>query len=85
MKNIVAELLIKLAEKDEEYKFQQERLAAMELIVSALLETLPSDARLSFQQKFESLTHSALSYRTETDLAPSYAGCLEKIAAMKQL
>ncbi|ARU93212.1 sigma-S stabilization anti-adapter protein IraP [Tatumella citrea] len=44
MKNLIAELLIKLAERDEEYKLQTERLAAMEVILSAMLDSLPPES-----------------------------------------
>ncbi len=51
MKNLIAELLIKLAEKDEEYKLQTERLAAMEVILSVMLESLPPESFSRFEQK----------------------------------
>ncbi len=37
MKNLIAELLVKLAEKDEASNEQNARLCALELVVSALL------------------------------------------------
>lgn len=85
MKNLVAELLIKLAEKDEEHRLLQERLTAMELIVASLLETITPEARTSFQQTFESLTHPAANASAQRQALTAWAGCLEKIAAMKQL
>lgn len=51
MKNLIAELLIKLAERDEEYKLQTERLAAMEVMLSVVLDSLPEESRHQFETK----------------------------------
>lgn len=84
MKNIIAELLIKLAERDEEYKLQQERQATMELILSALVETLSPEARLLFQQKIEQLMDNANDNSSEKTRALSNTGYLEEIAGISR-
>ena len=53
MKNLIAELLIKLAERDEEYKLQTERLAAMEVILSVVLDSLPAESLHHFETKLQ--------------------------------
>ncbi len=82
MKNIIAELLIKLAERDEEYKLQQERQATMELVLSALVETLSPEARLSFQKKIEQLIDNTNETSSEKSRVLSNSGYLEKITGI---
>ncbi len=53
MKNLIAELLIKLAERDEEYKLQAERLASMEVILSVVLDSLPAESFSRFEEKLQ--------------------------------
>ncbi len=83
MKNLIAELLIKLAEKDEEYKLQQERLVAMELILSALTESLSPETKALFQEKIERLIINEAVAEDERSLM--YNRYMEKIAAIKPL
>ncbi|KFD17623.1 MULTISPECIES: sigma-S stabilization anti-adapter protein IraP [Tatumella] len=84
MKNIIAELLIKLAERDEEYKLQQERQATMELVLSALVETLSPEARLLFQKKIEHLVDNANETSSEKSRALSNIRYLEKITGISR-
>ena len=82
MKNIIAELLIKLAERDEEYKRQQERQATTELVLSALVETLSPEALFSFQQKIEHLMADSDENSSEKYRRVSNSGYLEKITGI---
>ncbi|GAA0510036.1 hypothetical protein GCM10009414_19710 [Tatumella terrea] len=84
MKNIIAELLIKLAERDEEYKLQQERQATIEIILSALVETLSPEARLSFQTQIEHLIDNTNETSSEKSRALLNTGYLEKITGISR-
>ncbi len=84
MKNIIAELLIKLAERDEEYKLQQERQATIEIILSALVETLSPEARLSFQTQIEHLIDNTNETSSEKSRALLNTVYLEKITGISR-
>lgn len=85
MKNLIAELLIKLAEKEEEHRLLQERLTAMEWIVASLLETITPEARSTFYQTFDALSSQTVDASQQRAALTTWTGCLEKIAAMKHL
>ncbi|GAA0481574.1 MULTISPECIES: sigma-S stabilization anti-adapter protein IraP [Tatumella] len=83
MNNLIAELLIKLAEKDEEYKLQTERMAAMEVILSLMLESLPAETVSLFEEKFQQQllsNNDPFSIKAESF---SYSRCLDAISAIK--
>lgn len=61
MKNFIAELLIKLAEKEEETKELAVQVKTLEIVVTGLLQNLDQDQRLKFissvESSLESLPH----------------------------
>jgi len=61
MKNFIAELLIKLAEKEEETKELAVQVKTLEIVVTGLLQNLDQDQRLRFinsvEASLESLPH----------------------------
>jgi len=63
MKNFIAELLIKLAEKEDETKELSIQIRALEIIVTGLLQSLDKEQKLKFigsiEETLESLSHSA--------------------------
>jgi len=63
MKNFIAELLIKLAEKEEETKELAVQIKTLEIIVTGLLQNLDQDQKLRFvdsvETSLESLSHGA--------------------------
>ncbi len=63
MKNFIAELLIKLAKKEEETKELLIQIRTLEVIVTGLLQSLDKEQKLkligSIEVTLESLSHSA--------------------------
>lgn len=61
MKNFIAELLIKLAEKEEETKEMAVQVKTLEIIVMELLQNLDQEQRLrlitNVESSLESLSH----------------------------
>ncbi|MBS0848767.1 sigma-S stabilization anti-adapter protein IraP [Citrobacter sp. JGM124] len=61
MKNFIAELLIKLAEKEEETNQLAIQVQTLEIIVTGLLQNLDKEQRLKFithvETSLESLSH----------------------------
>lgn len=53
MKNFIAELLIKLAEKEEETKELAVQIKSLEIIVTGLLQNLDQDQKLRFISSVE--------------------------------
>lgn len=58
MKNFIAELLIKLAEKEEETKELAIQIKTLEIIVTGLLHNLDQDQRLRFISSVETSLES---------------------------
>lgn len=54
MKNFVADLLIKLAEKEEEAKDLAMQVKALEIIITTLLQNLEDDQKVKFVARVES-------------------------------
>lgn len=54
MKNFIADLLIKLAEKEEEAKDLAVQVKALEIIVTALLQNLDDHQKVKFITRVES-------------------------------
>lgn len=54
MKNFIAELLIKLAEKEEETKELAVQIKSLEIIVTGLLQNLDKDQKHRFVESVES-------------------------------
>ncbi|WP_299998392.1 sigma-S stabilization anti-adapter protein IraP [uncultured Cedecea sp.] len=66
MKNFIAELLIKLAEKEEETKELVVQIKTLEVIVTGLLQSLDQEQKLRFISSVESSLES-LSEGAEID------------------
>ncbi|MCS3432379.1 sigma-S stabilization anti-adapter protein IraP [Klebsiella sp. BIGb0407] len=71
MKNFIAELLIKLAEKEEETKELAVQIKSLEIIVTGLLQNLDQDQKLRFISSVENSLKS-LSNGTAIDGYDSY-------------
>lgn len=54
MKNLITELLVKLAQKEEESKELVAQVEALEIVVTALLRHMAQDAQQSLIQDIES-------------------------------
>lgn len=54
MKNFIADLLIKILEKEEEAKDLAVQVKALEIIVTALLQNLEDDQKITFIARVES-------------------------------
>lgn len=67
MKNFIAELLIKLAEKEDETKELTLQIKALEIIVAGLLKNIEQEQRLIFinniETSLESLYHGTSTAR----------------------
>ncbi|HDS9532747.1 TPA: anti-adapter protein IraP [Klebsiella pneumoniae subsp. pneumoniae] len=56
MKNLIAELLVKLAQKEEEAKELTVQVEALEIVVTALLRHMEHDAQQALIQDIEQVT-----------------------------
>lgn len=67
MKNLIAELLVRLAQKEEESKERGAQVEALEIVVTALLRKLDGEQR---QQINTSISEAMLT--ASTSIAPDY-------------
>ncbi|MTD27171.1 anti-adapter protein IraP [Erwinia sorbitola] len=67
MKNLIAELLVRLAEKEEESKELVAQVEALEIVVTALLRKLDSNQLQQINTSISEAMHTA-----STSMAPDY-------------
>ncbi|MGB9097493.1 anti-adapter protein IraP [Erwinia sp.] len=74
MKNLIAELLVRLAEKEEESKELVAQVEALEIVVTALLRKLDSS---QFQQITDSITTAMATATKSEAINPEDSSLLE--------
>lgn len=74
MKNLIAELLVRLAEKEEESKELVAQVEALEIVVTALLRKLDSH---QFQQISDSITTAMDTATRSETISPEDSSLLE--------
>ena len=76
MKNLIAELLVKLAQKEEESKELTAQVEALEVVVTALLRHMEQDAQqaliIDIEQAIDEASPGPLVYVRDTQLLQQY-------------
>ncbi|WP_312241879.1 anti-adapter protein IraP [Pantoea sp.] len=67
MKNLIAELLVKLAEKEEESKELVAQVEALEIVVTAMLRKMHQEDQRSIAAGIDSAMHNAAEHASEDD------------------
>ncbi|MFH8133617.1 anti-adapter protein IraP [Pantoea osteomyelitidis] len=67
MKNLIAELLVKLAEKEEESKELVAQVEALEIVVTAMLRKLDPEHQRSIAAGIDNAMHNAAGIASEND------------------
>jgi hypothetical protein len=75
MKNLIAELLVKLAEKEEESKELVAQVEALEIVVTALLRQMAQGEQLALIKSIEGALDEA---RPGTEVPPQDSALLEQ-------
>ena len=72
MKNLIAELLVKLAQKEEEAKELTAQVEALEVVVTALLRHMAQDAQQALINDIEQASPGPLVDDRDTQLLQQY-------------